>query len=63
MRDRAVTATRLASRELRYRRLGLPWYGLWHADMAFVGTCGLFVGDRCGDGPEIGYEVDLAHRR
>lgn len=26
------------------------------------GNCGVFVGQRCGVEPEIGYEVGLAHR-
>jgi len=62
VRDRADTARWLARRELRDRCLGLAWYGLWDKDRAFVGNCGVFIGDRCGDEPEIGYEVDLALR-
>lgn len=49
----------------RRRRLheanGLAWYGLWERDESFVGTCGVFLG-RCGDEPEIGYEIAVPRR-
>lgn len=61
-RDQAATAQWLARREARYRGLGLAWYGLWDREDRFVGTCGVFVGKRCHDEPEIGYEVDVARR-
>lgn len=60
--DPADTAQWLARREMRYLTQGLAWYGLWAADETFVGSCGVFLGERCGDEPEIGYEVDVAHR-
>ncbi|GAA4422235.1 hypothetical protein GCM10023169_16310 [Georgenia halophila] len=47
---------------MRYQEDGLPWYGLWTVRSTFAGTCGVFLGERCGDDPEIGYEVDVAHR-
>lgn len=62
VRDRAETANWLARREMRYRAQGLCWYGLWTADDTFVGNCGVFLGDRCDDEPEIGYEVHTAFR-
>lgn len=60
VRDRADTARWLARRELRNRCLGLAWYGLWDKDRAFVGNGGVFIGDRCGDEPEIGYGQGFA---
>jgi RimJ/RimL family protein N-acetyltransferase len=62
IRDQAETAEWLARREMRYRTRGLAWYGLWDRDGDFVGSCGVFVGDRCDDEPEIGYEVDVDRR-
>ncbi|BDZ57978.1 GNAT family N-acetyltransferase [Barrientosiimonas endolithica] len=44
-----------------YEEVGLAWYGLWDGDGNFVGNCGVFRG-RCGDDPEIGYEVALPRR-
>ncbi len=62
IRDQAETAEWLARREMRYRTQGLAWYGLWDRDGDFVGSCGVFVGERCDDEPEIGYEVDVDRR-
>jgi len=56
IRDQAETAEWLARREMRYRTQGLAWYGLRDRD-------GYFVGERCDDEPEIGYEVDVFDRR
>lgn len=61
VRDQAHTANWLVRRQMRYRTQGLAWYGLWRKGV-FVGSCGVFTGDRCGDEPEIGYEVDVVHR-
>lgn len=44
-----------------HEETGLAWYGVWERNDNFVGTCGAFRG-RCGDEPEIGYEVAAAHR-
>ena len=60
--DRSATVAWLARREQRFHQAGLAWYGLWEGDGAFVGSCGVFTGDRCGDEPEIGYEIASAHR-
>jgi RimJ/RimL family protein N-acetyltransferase len=62
VRDRAESAAWLARREMRYLKQGLAWYGLWDANEAFLGSCGAFIGERCGDEPEIGYEVGVSHR-
>lgn len=46
-----------------YLAQGLAWYGLWtKSDRGFVGSCGVFRGQRCGSDPEIGYEVKAALR-
>ncbi len=60
--DQAKTAAWLERRETCYREQGLVWYGLWDRDRDFVGSCGVFLSDRCDREPEIGYEVELAHR-
>jgi RimJ/RimL family protein N-acetyltransferase len=60
--DVAATESWLARRQARYRDQGLAWYGLWDTDRQFVGTCGVFTGERCGDEPEIGYEIDIPRR-
>lgn len=60
--DPAWTVDWLARRQRRHREDGLAWYGLWESSGEFVGTCGAFIG-RCGDEPEIGYEIDVAWRR
>ncbi|MDQ2740665.1 MAG: GNAT family N-acetyltransferase [Actinomycetota bacterium] len=60
--DRDDTTQWLARRQMRYATQGLAWYGLWNDDPTLVGNCGVFVGRRCGDEPEIGYEIHLAHR-
>ncbi len=51
----------LERRQSRYRDQGLAWYGIWD-DGSFVGSCGAFTGQRCGDDPEIGYETKRALR-
>ena len=62
VRERAETAQWLVRRESYYSERGLAWYGLWTGHEILAGTCGVFLGERCGDDPEIGYEVDVAHR-
>jgi len=61
--ERAETLAWLERRQLRHRVNGLAWYGLRDRDGSFVGNCGVFLGDRCGDDPEIGYEIDVPQRR
>ena len=60
--DQRQTFEWLERRQDRYAELGLAWYGLWTADGTLVGSCGAFVGERCGGDPEIGYEVGDPHR-
>lgn len=60
--NRETTAQWLVRRQMRYATQGLAWYGLWTSNRTFVGNCGVFVGQRCGPEPEIGYEIDLAYR-
>lgn len=57
----AETRTWLERREWRFRNQGLAWYGIWTE--TFIGTCGVFLGERCGDEPEIGYEIAPDFRR
>jgi len=57
----AWTREWLERRQQRHAEIGLAWYGLWEQSGAFVGTCGAFLG-RCGDEPEIGYEIGTAWR-
>lgn len=59
--DLATTLRWLARRSHAYAVNGFPWYGLWDGDENCVGNCGVFRG-RCGDDPEIGYEVALPRR-
>lgn len=58
VRERAETAQWLVRRGMRYRERGLAWYGLWTEHGILAGTWGVFLGERCGDDPEIGFEVD-----
>lgn len=60
--DPALTLAWLERRQQRYEEDGLAWYGLWARDETYIGNCGLFLG-RCGEEPEIGYEIDLPQRR
>ncbi|SDE97237.1 Protein N-acetyltransferase, RimJ/RimL family [Blastococcus aurantiacus] len=60
--DPAVTRAWLERRVVRHREHGLGWYGLRLRDGTFVGTCGVFTGDRCRDDPEIGYELGDVHQ-
>lgn len=60
--DPAETRAWLERRVQRHREQGLAWYGLWDRGVTFVGSCGTFTADRCGDEPEIGYELDGRHR-
>lgn len=61
--ERTQTAQWLTRREMRYHEQGVAWYGLWTAGHGIlIGTCGAFLGERCGDDPEIGYEVDMTQR-
>jgi len=60
--DPDETRAWLERRVRRHREQGLAWYGLWERAVTFVGSCGVFTGDRCGDEPEIGYELDERHR-
>lgn len=62
VRDPADTLAWLERRVMRHREHGLAWYGLRDGSGAFLGTCGVVTGDRCGDEPEIGYELDEPHR-
>jgi RimJ/RimL family protein N-acetyltransferase len=59
--DRGVTLEWLKRRTLLYEERGLAWYGLRDGDGSFVGNCGVF-GGRCGDEPEIGYEIAQSRR-
>jgi len=59
--DPGWTREWLERRQQRHAEIGLAWYGLWEQSGAFVGTCGVFRG-RCGDEPEIGYEIGTAWR-
>lgn len=60
--DSAVSLAWLQQRSRLHGENGLAWYGLWDRIENFVGTCGAFLG-RCGEEPEIGYEVAVTHRR
>ena len=60
--SRESTAQWLARRQMRYATQGLAWYGTWAADRTFVGNGGVFVAQRCGAEPEIGYEIDRVFR-
>jgi [ribosomal protein S5]-alanine N-acetyltransferase len=59
--DPAETLEWLHRRTLRHEESGLAWYGLWDHKDVFVGTCGTFIG-RCGDEPEMGYEIAVPRR-
>jgi RimJ/RimL family protein N-acetyltransferase len=59
--DPASTLAWLERRRRLHEEIGLAWYGLWDDDQDFVGTCGVFLG-RCGDEPELGYEIDVSQR-
>lgn len=59
--DPRTTLEWLNRRRELHEETGLAWYGVWEGNDNFVGTCGAFRG-RCGDEPEIGYEVAAAHR-
>ena len=59
--DPRMTLEWLVRRSELYEEYGLAWYGVWEGKGAFVGTCGVFRG-RCGDEPEIGYEVATPFR-
>lgn len=53
----AATLAWLERRRRLHEQTGLAWYGLWdRRDATFIGTSGAFLG-RCGDQPEIGYEI------
>lgn len=57
MTDVDETLQWLERRREAYATQGLAWYGVWASGQYFVGTCGLFLGSRCGSDPEIGYEI------
>lgn len=59
--ESAVTLGWLERRRRLHEENGLVWYGLWDRDGDFVGTCGAFLG-RCGEEPEIGYEIAVSRR-
>lgn len=61
--DMGETLRWLERRQERYADRGLAWYGLWASGQQFVGSCGLFLGGRCGSDPEIGYEIAASMRR
>lgn len=60
--DEDETREWLTGRDQRFEELGLVWYAIRAADGVPVGTCGAFVGTRCGADPEIGYEVHPSYR-
>jgi RimJ/RimL family protein N-acetyltransferase len=59
--DPRLTLEWLQRRSELHEQSGLAWYGAWEGKSNFVGTCGAFHG-RCGDEPEIGYEVAVPCR-
>lgn len=59
--DPELTRKWLKRRSELHEENGLAWYGAWEGKGNFVGTCGAFHG-RCGDDPEIGYEVAAPFR-
>jgi RimJ/RimL family protein N-acetyltransferase len=59
--DPASTLAWLERRRVLHQENGLAWYGLWRYDQDFIGTCGVFLG-RCGDEPELGYEIATSYR-
>ncbi len=59
--DPQLTLEWLQRRSELHEENGLAWYGAWEHNGSFVGTCGAFRG-RCGDEPEIGYEVAVRCR-
>ena len=59
--DAAVTLAWLERRWRLHEEIGLAWYGLWDGAQKFVGTCGVFLG-RCGEEPELGYEIATSQR-
>ena len=63
VRNKAETRAWLERRHKLHRENGLAWYGVRERDESFVGSCGVFLGDRCRDEPEIGYEIDVSQRR
>lgn len=60
--DEDETREWLAGRDRRYEQLGVAWYAIRTAGDVPIGTCGAFVGLRCGADPEIGYEVHPSYR-
>lgn len=60
--DPASTREWLERRQRRHQEHGLAWFGVWERGGTFLGTCGVFRG-RCGEEPEIGYEIDTLWRR
>ncbi len=54
--EREATMRWLERRTILHGQNGLAWYGVWDRGEGFVGTCGAFLG-RCGQAPEIGYEI------
>lgn len=59
--DSASTLAWLERRQRIHDESGLAWYGLWEDGGDFVGTCGAFLG-RCGEEPELGYEIAVRKR-
>lgn len=59
--DPASTLNWLERRQCLHTESGLAWYGLWDGHQDFVGTCGVFLG-RCGEDPELGYEIFTSQR-
>lgn len=59
--DSELTLAWLKRRRRLHQENGLAWYGLWDRNENFVGTCGAFLG-RCGEEPEIGYEIAVPQR-
>jgi len=59
--DPAWTLAWLERRRRLHEETGLAWYGLWDGEQNFVGTSGVFLG-RCGDEPELGYEIAMSQR-
>ncbi|MGK2874864.1 MAG: GNAT family N-acetyltransferase [Nocardioides sp.] len=59
--DAALTLAWLERRRRLHEEIGLAWYGLWVGGQKFAGTCGVFLG-RCGEEPELGYEIAVSQR-
>lgn len=62
--DRNQTVSWIKNRQAAFEQFGLAWYAVRvRGRESIIGNCGMLVGRKTWDEPEIGYEIAAAERQ